>query len=84
MARSSSGATTLPDVPPDLGRGRRLLFLHAAGSNGHNWHRQIDHFGRALANVVDDARLNHRIAVTKGVLEAECSAVLKDFFARRR
>jgi len=42
-----AGATTLPEVAPALSRGRRMLFLHAAGSNGHNWHHQIDHFGGA-------------------------------------
>jgi len=39
-----AGATTLPSVVPDLSRGERLLFLHAAGSNGHTWHRQLDAF----------------------------------------
>lgn len=29
-------------------------------------------------------RLNHRIEVTSGVLAAECSLVLKEFFARKR
>jgi pimeloyl-ACP methyl ester carboxylesterase len=40
-----SGLTTLPDVVPDFSRGRKILFLHGAGSNGHTWHRQIDAFG---------------------------------------
>jgi pimeloyl-ACP methyl ester carboxylesterase len=29
------GATTLPDVVPDFSRGRKILFIHGAGSNGH-------------------------------------------------
>ena len=33
---------------------------------------------------VDDALFNHRIDCQGGVLEAECSAVLKAFFAERR
>src|SRR5579885_1674895 len=49
-----AGATTLPDVPPPLDRGRTLLFLHAAGSNGHNWHYQIDHFGGAHSPLAFD------------------------------
>ncbi len=49
-----AGATTLPDVPPALGRGRTMLFLHAAGSNGHNWHLQIDHFGSAQSPLAFD------------------------------
>jgi pimeloyl-ACP methyl ester carboxylesterase len=39
------GRTTLPGVTPDVGRGELLLFLHAAGSNAHTWHHQLDHFG---------------------------------------
>ncbi|HUY17899.1 MAG TPA: alpha/beta hydrolase [Candidatus Binataceae bacterium] len=49
-----AGATTLPEVAPELGRGRRLLLLHAAGSNGHNWHRQVDHFGAAHSPLAFD------------------------------
>lgn len=39
-----------------------------------------------LGNLVQDPRLNHRLAVTAGVLEEECAAVLREFFAglRRR
>jgi tRNA(adenine34) deaminase len=37
----------------------------------------------SLFDVVRDPRLNHRVEVRGGVLEAECSAVLKDFFASR-
>jgi tRNA(adenine34) deaminase len=39
---------------------------------------------RSLYNVADDARLNHRIEVTAGVLEEECGAVLREFFAAKR
>jgi tRNA(adenine34) deaminase len=37
----------------------------------------------SLFDVVRDPRLNHRVEVRGGVLEAECSALLKDFFADR-
>lgn len=37
----------------------------------------------SLFDVVRDPRLNHRVEVRGGVLEAECSALLKDFFANR-
>jgi tRNA(adenine34) deaminase len=37
----------------------------------------------SLFDVVRDPRLNHRVEVRSGVLEAECSALLKDFFADR-
>jgi tRNA(adenine34) deaminase len=38
----------------------------------------------SLYNIVQDERLNHRVEITAGVLEQECSAMLSDFFARRR
>jgi tRNA(adenine34) deaminase len=38
----------------------------------------------SLFDVVRDPRLNHRVDVRGGVLEAECSALLKDFFATRQ
>jgi tRNA(adenine34) deaminase len=41
-------------------------------------------FCGSLGDLVRDARLNHRLTVTGGVLEEECSALLKGFFARLR
>ena len=38
----------------------------------------------SLFDVVRDPRLNHRVDVRGGVLETECSALLKDFFANRQ
>ena len=38
----------------------------------------------SLRNVVDDSRLNHRIDVSRGVLEAPCSEILKQFFQKLR
>jgi len=37
-----------------------------------------------LFDIVRDARLNHRVAVTSGVLAEECGAVLREFFRERR
>jgi tRNA(adenine34) deaminase len=37
-----------------------------------------------LYDLVRDSRLNHRLEVTSGILEAECAAVLQDFFRQRR
>jgi tRNA(adenine34) deaminase len=34
--------------------------------------------------MADEPQLNHNIRVTSGVLESECSALLKDFFNSRR
>ena len=42
--------------------------------------RGRDPFG----DVVRDARLNHRVEVSSGVLAEECGAVLRKFFAARR
>ena len=38
----------------------------------------------SLWDVVRDTRLNHRVDVRGGILEAECAAVLQDFFAADR
>jgi tRNA(adenine34) deaminase len=37
-----------------------------------------------LGNLVQDPRLNHRLEVTAGVLEAESAALLREFFASLR
>lgn len=39
---------------------------------------------KSLYNIVTDARLNHIIDVTTGVLAEECSDLLQHFFRRRR
>lgn len=39
---------------------------------------------RTLYRLTDDARLNHRAAVIGGVLQAECRAILQEFFALQR
>ena len=38
----------------------------------------------SLYDLSDDSRLNHRLVVTAGVREMECSAILSDFFAELR
>jgi len=38
----------------------------------------------SLYNLCCDPRLNHEVAVTAGVLGAECALVLRDFFSTRR
>ena len=38
----------------------------------------------SVLDVLAEQRLNHRPAVTGGVLAAECAALLRDFFAARR
>lgn len=38
----------------------------------------------SLYNVLSDPRLNHRVEVLTGVREAECAALMREFFAKRR
>ncbi len=38
----------------------------------------------SLYRIVADARLNHQVEVTSGVLEDECASLLKRFFQERR
>jgi tRNA(adenine34) deaminase len=38
----------------------------------------------SVYNLVDDARLNHRMAVRSGVLEPESAQLLRSFFEKRR
>ncbi|MGE5314941.1 MAG: tRNA adenosine(34) deaminase TadA [Acidobacteriota bacterium] len=38
----------------------------------------------SLYTIPEDKRLNHRIHVVAGVLDAECGSLLKEFFRRRR
>jgi tRNA(adenine34) deaminase len=37
-----------------------------------------------LYQITDDSRLNHRCGVLAGVMQADCSAILKQFFAEQR
>jgi tRNA(adenine34) deaminase len=39
---------------------------------------------RSCHQLAEKNHLNHRIRVTSGILEDECSAILKNFFASRR
>ena len=38
----------------------------------------------SVMNVLDVNRWNHHVEVIVGVMEEECSAILKDFFSKRR
>lgn len=38
----------------------------------------------SLYDITSDSRLNHRVEVVSGVLEAECSQLLSDFFKKLR
>ncbi len=38
----------------------------------------------SLFNIVSDERLNHRVEVISGVLEAECQGLIREFFKKKR
>ncbi|OGW77272.1 MAG: tRNA-specific adenosine deaminase [Omnitrophica bacterium RIFCSPLOWO2_02_FULL_45_16] len=38
----------------------------------------------SVFNITNSRKLNHRIKVSKGILETECAALLKEFFSRLR
>ncbi|MCM8800359.1 MAG: tRNA adenosine(34) deaminase TadA [Candidatus Omnitrophica bacterium] len=38
----------------------------------------------SVINIVNNKKLNHRITVREGVLQQECSSLLKDFFKNKR
>jgi tRNA(adenine34) deaminase len=39
---------------------------------------------KSLYSLLDDQRLNHRVAATGGSLQEECGALLREFFKQRR
>lgn len=61
------GKTTLPDVVPDFSRGRKLIFLHAAGSNGHAWHYQYEALGGAHSPIAPDLPGHGRSSGVEGL-----------------
>lgn len=38
----------------------------------------------SVFNIANSRKLNHRIKVSKGILETECAALLKEFFQKKR
>ena len=38
----------------------------------------------SVFNVTNSRKLNHRVKVTKGVLEKECAGLMKEFFKKKR
>ena len=62
-----AGRTTLPDVTPDFSRGRRIIFVHAAGSNGRAWHNQLDYLGAAHSPIALDLPGHGRSAGVEGL-----------------
>jgi tRNA(adenine34) deaminase len=63
-----AGAMVLSRIP-------RVVFAAADPKAG---------FAGSLGNLLQDARLNHRIEVTPGVLETQAARILQEFFRARR
>jgi pimeloyl-ACP methyl ester carboxylesterase len=61
------GATTLPDVTPDFSRGRKIVLIHAAGSNGNSWHHQLDHLGAKHSPIAMDLPAHGRSDGVEGL-----------------
>ena len=38
----------------------------------------------SIINIVNHKKLNHRIKITQGIFQTECSFLLKDFFKKKR
>ena len=58
---------SLPDVLPDFSRGRKIVLVHGAGSNGHTWHRQVDAFGAKHSPIALDLPGHGRSAGVEGL-----------------
>ena len=65
------GRTTLPDVVPDFSRGRALLLLHGAGSNGHAWHYQYEQLSNRHSPIALDLPGHGRSSGVEGLRSAE-------------
>jgi 3-oxoadipate enol-lactonase len=66
--------TTLPDVVPDLSRGRTLVFLHGAGSTGAVWKRQLSHFAAKHSPIAFDWPGHGRSSGTEALASVEAYA----------
>ena len=62
-----AGKTTLPDVVPDFSRGRKLILIHAAGSNAHAWHYQYEGLGVAHSPIAPDLPGHGRTSGVQGL-----------------
>ncbi|HXW84871.1 MAG TPA: alpha/beta fold hydrolase [Candidatus Binataceae bacterium] len=62
-----AGATTLPDVPPDLSRGRKIVLVHGAGGNGHRWMRVLNALAKSHSPVALDLPGHGRCSGVEGL-----------------
>jgi 3-oxoadipate enol-lactonase len=73
-----TGPTTLPNAVPDLSTGELLLFVHAAGSNGNTWRRQLADFADAHSPFAFDFPGHGRSGGTESLKRIE---TYRDFLA---
>jgi pimeloyl-ACP methyl ester carboxylesterase len=77
--------STLPGIVPDLSRGKRLVFLHGAGSTGAVWQRQLQHFGQRHSPIAFDWPGHGRSSGTEALPSieayADCTIALLDRLA---
>ena len=66
--------TTLPGVPPALWRGKRLVFLHGAGSTGAVWQRQLRYFAARHSPIAFDWPGHGRSSGTEALPSIEAYA----------
>ncbi len=74
-----AGPTTLPEVMPDFSKGRIVVMIHGAGSNGHIWHKQIAHLASSHSPVAVDLPGHGRSSGVEGLKSVGDYA---DFLAR--
>jgi 3-oxoadipate enol-lactonase len=73
-----TGPTTLPGVVPDLSRGELVLFVHAAGSNGNTWQRQLAGLAERHSPLAFDFPGHGRSGGTEGLTSV---VAYRDFLA---
>jgi len=77
-----TGATTLPDRPPETSRGACVVFLHGEGGNAALWSRQLAHFAAAHSALALDLPAHGRSSGLDGPASIEAAAtVVTDFLA---
>ena len=77
-----TGATTLPDRPPELRRGACLLFVHGEGGSAALWSRQLAHFAGAHSPIALDLPAHGRSSGLDGPESVDDAASLvADFLA---
>jgi pimeloyl-ACP methyl ester carboxylesterase len=62
-----AGKTTLPDVVPDFTKGRKIIFIHGAGGNGHGFHKELSHLATSHSPMAPDLPGHGRSSGVEGL-----------------